>query len=484
MSYQIPLDTIHQLQISVRQEANIPSYDSSGPPFPELPPLEDSISRLDPSPPYLQCKHCKGRLLRGIKSLFCVFCGKEQFGDIPPDPINFRSTTGYRWLLDSLQLDGSEVVELIPEATDRNRGQSTPKDEMPLSELLNLEISWHAEIEKPENTTSEAPPQARSSLNLAGVDLDNFFSEGKGEVTLNQSEEQFSSINTNHANESIAFQGQKDLSLFENAQPSTNPVEPKEHERDNNQSSWVTEFQSAGSAAENKDSRSFDPFAGSQADISTHMDMVFGSANTNSGDAIPSSHSNADDWFQDNLGINSTLAGGFMDLTNSSVDAPDWFQDNQGQSGSTNLNQSKVVDENDDSLEAWDDFTSSTGQGDCPDNTSHEEPIGMNLFSPADDAREIDFGAFQQPDLFSGAINSRTDPENVNKVQSEASTMDRTFSLDEKDGNIAEAVKGEDTTNTRSSKTDVERIMSQMHDLSFMLDSNLSIPQRSSVSED
>ncbi|KAK4743415.1 hypothetical protein SAY87_001416 [Trapa incisa] len=110
MPYPIPLDTIHRLQISLREEAKIPSYDPTDPQLPKLPSLEHSISQLEPSPPYLRCKHCKGRLIRGIKSLFCVFCGKEQFGEIPPDPINFRSTTGYRWLLESLQFDGSKIL--------------------------------------------------------------------------------------------------------------------------------------------------------------------------------------------------------------------------------------------------------------------------------------------------------------------------------------------------------------------------------------
>ncbi|KAK4777374.1 hypothetical protein SAY87_017561 [Trapa incisa] len=110
MPYPIPLDTIHQLQISLRKEAKIPSYDPTDPQLPKFPSLEQSISQLEPSPSYMRCKHCKGRLIRGIKSLFCVFCGKDQFGEIPPDPINFRSTTGHSWLLESLQLDGSVSI--------------------------------------------------------------------------------------------------------------------------------------------------------------------------------------------------------------------------------------------------------------------------------------------------------------------------------------------------------------------------------------
>lgn len=107
MEVEFPFGTIHQLQISLRKGTNIPSYDPTDASLPGLPSVEDSIYRPDPPPPFLRCKNCKGRLLSGINSLFCVFCGKEQRIDAPPDPINFRSTTGYKWLLESLHLDGS-----------------------------------------------------------------------------------------------------------------------------------------------------------------------------------------------------------------------------------------------------------------------------------------------------------------------------------------------------------------------------------------
>lgn len=176
---------------------------------------------------------------------------------------------------------------------------------------------------------ADAPPVGKSTLNLAGVDLDNFFSEWKEEVTLDESKELLLSKNANLADRSIAFQGQDDLSLFANDQPSTTPMKSKEHEIDGGQSSWAAEFQSAGSGAAGQGFGSSDPFSGSQTDISMHMDVVFGSRNTNSGDTIPS-HTNADDWFQDNPTSNPVLTSSFVDKTNSSyVDADDWFRDNQ-----------------------------------------------------------------------------------------------------------------------------------------------------------
>lgn len=46
-------------------------------------------------------------------------------------------------------------------------------------------------------------------------------------------------------------------------------------------------------------------------------------------------------------------------------------------------------------------------------------------------------------------------------------------------GNSGQAANGDDVSNgaTRSEKTDLEMLLSQMHDLSFMLESNLSVPQ-------
>lgn len=218
-----------------------------------------------------------------------------------------------------------ELVELISEATDVNRGQSKPKNEMQLSDPLNLEIPWHGKIEIPVNTATDAPPVGKSTLNIAGVGLDNFFSEWKEEVTLNESKELLLSKNANLAGRSIAFQGRDDLSLVANVQPSTTPMKSKEREIDGGQSSWAAEFQSAESGAAGQGFGSSDPFSGSQTDISMHVDIVFGSRNTNSGDTIPS-HTNADDWFQDNPRSSPVLTGNFVDKTNSSyVNADDWF---------------------------------------------------------------------------------------------------------------------------------------------------------------
>ena len=107
MAMGIPYDLIRQVQISLRKEANLSSYDPDDPSLPGLPSPQQTLAQLDPSPPYLRCKQCEARLLRGVQSLICVFCGRHQRRDPPPEPLNFRDTLGCRWLLESLDLDGS-----------------------------------------------------------------------------------------------------------------------------------------------------------------------------------------------------------------------------------------------------------------------------------------------------------------------------------------------------------------------------------------
>lgn len=113
MSMEISVDLINQLQVSLRKEAKLSSFDPIGDySSPSLPTSAEAIAELDASAPYLRCRNCKGKLLRGIDSLICVFCGNQQrTSDNPPDPIKFTSTSAYKWFLSSLNLDGSVKID-------------------------------------------------------------------------------------------------------------------------------------------------------------------------------------------------------------------------------------------------------------------------------------------------------------------------------------------------------------------------------------
>ncbi|KAJ4878860.1 dentin sialophosphoprotein-related [Raphanus sativus] len=167
MATEISLDLINQLKLSLRRNANL---DSSSPIL--LPTAPEAISELDASsPPYLRCRSCKGKLLRGIESLICVFCGEQQrTSDNAPDPIKFTSTSAYKWFLSSLNLDGSEMVEPLEETNVSRRGGKVPvvKGVAALSEFLDLEVQWSARDE----TSDGLSVQNKSPLNLGGISLD------------------------------------------------------------------------------------------------------------------------------------------------------------------------------------------------------------------------------------------------------------------------------------------------------------------------
>ncbi|KAL9855369.1 hypothetical protein AtNW77_Chr1g0004671 [Arabidopsis thaliana] len=144
MAMEISVDLINQLKVSLRKEAKLTSVDDcSDSSFPSLPTSEEAIAELDASAPYLRCRNCKGKLLRGIESLICVFCGNQQrTSDNPPDPIKFTSTSAYKWFLTSLNLDGSEMVEPLKETDGSSRGatKAPPSKGIALSKFLDLEI--------------------------------------------------------------------------------------------------------------------------------------------------------------------------------------------------------------------------------------------------------------------------------------------------------------------------------------------------------
>ncbi|KAJ4848573.1 hypothetical protein Tsubulata_040956 [Turnera subulata] len=589
-------DIVTSLQISLRKEAGLSYYNPSETSLPILPSPEEAIPQLDPSPPYLRCKHCKGRLLRGIASIICVFCGRQPYHkDVPPDPIKFVSTVGSRWFLRSLDLDGSELVE----PDESNKGQTLPANEIPLSEFLDLDIRWPSEPEKSETSVwGKTADQKLSSLNLEGVDIDDFFAEGKanfvsasagGQVTVNEQ--------NNASASGDPAESHADLSLFENVQHSEMVARLEEDDSGDPSSSWDAEFQSADLGTRHQESESVDPFvASSTIDLSAHMDSVFASGKDSfdekqAGNAISPS-SNTNDWFNVDTWGNpsseetrqSEQVGGHIDgkndrasgdaNTSSSMNV-DWLQRDQRQTANdSKTTDSKAIDEDDDSFGDWNDFTGSSsaqvptngsltkvtdhtvpsieqsseinlfdgsttlqdvdfGTSQVPFNgltqitmqaapsgaqpsemnlfggpitsqdvdfgtwqvpfngsltqatnqaaPSVEQPSEINLFGGPSSSQDVDFGSFVQPDLFSGTFTSQNGSTDFNILQPETSFSDRNADVNALEGKSAEEVKsdqdGLDGKMRSKGDDDVENLMSQMHDLSFMLESNLTVPQ-------
>lgn len=525
MDFEVPTDLIRDVQILLRKNAGLATYDPEDSSLLSLPSLEDSIAGFEPSPPNLRCKNCKGRLLRCLQSVICVYCGEEQSREVPPEPINFKSTVGYRWLLDSLHLDGSETAGPSIDAPELRRGHRAPEDEISLSDLFNLEIKWPAESQKVNTTLKDqGTDQIKTALNLVGVNLDNYVSKAKENDVINPSEEQLGPNSQIKSRESSTVQGQENLSLFENVvqpsqiqntknsevqshenltffenvQPSEIKVTSKEDERVAPDSGWDAEFQSASAGALHQDSNSVDPFVGSSVDLSVHLDTVFGPGKYSKDDSAPRA-STTSDLIQDDLWKNSNAGVSnqvdpfettfnlkdsvIANSTSNTTTSIDWIQDDLLQNSNTNK---ETDNKEDDPFGVWNDFTSSTS-GREPSNSSPKQTVDhvssypeINLFSSTNDSQDMDFGSFSQPDPFSGAFSSSAE---VHNLALEASVSDRMADGNAgKDGEIFEQAEKDATT--KSKADDVEMVMSQMHDLSFMLESNLSIPKNLDESRD
>ncbi|XP_022947158.1 uncharacterized protein LOC111451112 [Cucurbita moschata] len=502
MAYQIPNDLIKQLQISLRNEAKLSSYDPHDSSLPNLPSLHETIAKLDPSPPYLRCKHCKGRLLRDLKSFICVLCGKEQNTEVPPDPINFKNTIACRWLLESLGLDGSEMVGYM-DLKESNRGKSA--EEFPLTDLLDLKIRWPESEKRGLSDNTLAP--SKSTLNLAEVDLDNYFSEENKDTTLKVSDEPLNQ--QIDGSESKTFQDNVDLSLFGNVQSSDTATRINEHESCDSFSGWEANFQTVNSATSHNNSKSVDPFAISGVDISYSLELTSGHQNKYRSGEIeetknPSS-SITSDWFQqqDDLWSSSnheTICTpeqvnqtgfdgkpvGTADYSSSA--SVDWFQDDQWQGGSKKKPDDNSDFEDDDSADAWDDFTSSTGMQGSFDNFGKDivnnivpkvAEISEIDFFGTTTSKDINFGNFSQPNLFVEAFPNLNGTSEEKATRPDASDLSWMSEENGKSGENSKATKEIQSSSAPSSNLDdVQMMMAKMHDLSFMLESHLSIPPK------
>ncbi|XP_028785617.1 uncharacterized protein LOC114741507 [Neltuma alba] len=386
MAFEIPLDQIKELQLLLRKEVNLPWYEpEKEDPFtlPKLPSVAETIAGLDPSPPYLRCKHCKGKLLRGVQSSICVFCGTNPQKDLPPDPIKFKDTVGYRFLLDSLQLDGSEMVGPINKRNDSSRARNASKEEIPLFELLDLEILRPSELDGPQTSYSdEAAFQGKGSLNLAAVDLDSFFARRKS--ASDAFEDQLASKKPVDSATDKPLQTNEDLSLFQNARFPEKTTGPSEGQSGNSFSGWEADFQSASSESVHKESKSFD-----HSDVD--LDGVFGSGSASlvakKNDSLNPSASMEDDGFQADMRGTSEVTSQtgkpeFMfdlnyakmaESTSSSTRNSDWMQADQVQESQNKTTDNGITDEAADTLDVWDDFTGSVSTQDPSSSVSNSK---------------------------------------------------------------------------------------------------------------
>ncbi|KAL5794134.1 hypothetical protein ACOSP7_002728 [Xanthoceras sorbifolium] len=428
MSIEVPHDLIKQVQTAVLREVNLSSYDPNDAwLLKQLPSIESSIAELDPSPPHPRCKHCNGRLLRGTQSLLCVFCGKQiAQQESPPEPIHFKSTFAFSWLLNSLNLDGSEIVELPVIVNESNRGRLVAEEAVSLSDFLDLEVTWNSNFE------TLGIESDKSSSSLTGVDFDNFLGERRiGTVSaVREEQSQLQSNEIDDGSGSNDFQVRDDLSSLENVERFETAVRSTKEDGKSGGDSftgWEASFQSGGSRTIHEESKSVDPVvessvdlfeesksvhpvvessvdlleesklvhpvAESSVDLAAHMDAVFGSGKSlfdgKDKENVVSSSSNISDWFQDEVTAN-VKDGGTAEIANSSSSMSiDWIHDDQLQIKSDKAPNSITVDEEDELFDAWNDFTSSTSP-ENPSNKQNEHAKHFEVTAVVEDSGKVE----------------------------------------------------------------------------------------------
>ncbi|KAM7275304.1 hypothetical protein ACFE04_017170 [Oxalis oulophora] len=430
MSFEIPIDLIHQLQLSLRKQANISKYND---------PIDDdndatsstSISELDPSPPNLRCNSCNARLLRGQQSVICVFCGKQlpsQIDDFTPT-ITFNSTLGCKWLLHSLNLDGSETIE-----TSFESPEPSGIEESVLSDLLDLRIKW---IERPEvdefdvrATTDDALFQ-KSTLNLGGAVKDDYVIVAKEEsafplkteqvptnegsdfqvhesINLFESVKPLETSGTSIQGEDSDFQVRESINLFENVKPLETLGTSTQDESHDSFSAWDAEFQSSDSKNVHEESKTGGDFAGPSVDLSAHMDSIFGSVNGKI-DTVSSS-SNTNDWFHDDLlWSSSSKVGNQTKQFEETTDSKD--------SGKMEISGNIV------SHDSWGDFTFSTGAKDS--SNSDKPPNEKEIeFEDASSDTWNEFTDSSNPAVAQVKIDSEEKPPNEREIEFEDDSSD------------------------------------------------------------
>ncbi|GAB2285256.1 hypothetical protein Dimus_019710 [Dionaea muscipula] len=279
MPYEIPTDLIQRVQISLRREAGLGSYNPDDPSLPDPPNLEQSIAEFDPSPDEIRCKHCKGKLLRGAESIICVYCGREQQRDYLPGSISFNSTVAFRWLLQSLGLDGSEIVAPTVDDNRTSRGRSVQNEEVSLTDFLNLELEWPGDSERFGVTHEhEAEMPGKRLLNLVGLESGDLF---PGITAISgASTEQALPKETRKPVENAILQVPGKATLFENqlSSEASMKLDVLVLGQADSFSGWEADFQSASSDTQHVDNKLSDPSGVHNVDYASHMDSVFGSA--------------------------------------------------------------------------------------------------------------------------------------------------------------------------------------------------------------
>ncbi|XP_057530575.1 uncharacterized protein LOC130808995 [Amaranthus tricolor] len=359
--YEVSTNLIDQVQILLKKEAGLETFNSNDHSLDCLSSsfLNDAILGSNASVDVIRCNDCKGKLLRRSESIICVYCGMFQHRDFATNPMSFKSTIAFQWLLQSLGLDGFESVEK-PIGGDVNQSggrvrSSLKEDEISLSDFLDLQLKWPDNL-RGSGVGNKQILHGKRNLNLIGVDIEQLLSQENKDDDFNVRNEH-SIASNKFENEESRISGERSLNLFENRRSSMAASRSGEGENDESLSEWGAEFQSSFPVAgpEKSGDSSFSDAPSGSTVITSSNDNDW--SNLESGGHIKSKVSDG----------NVLVEGGTRPM--GSVDSSfDLFpQDQQDNSKEESLNSENI--DNDDSFDEWGDFRMSVS-----DKTTQCEP--------------------------------------------------------------------------------------------------------------
>ncbi|KAL9262019.1 hypothetical protein AKJ16_DCAP10499 [Drosera capensis] len=422
MRRQIPLDLIHRLQISLRAESNLKFPSHSDPA--NLPSLEEFIANFDSDDGGARCGDCKGRLLRGSESMICVYCGRGQ-GDareLKPGRIGFNGTVGFRWLLESLGLDGSEMVAPTVDDNQNNARKNSRNGLVPLSELLNFQIEWPDDTERfGVALENEVEVPGKKLLHLAGVELSGPFPGSTS--TSSASTEQALPRDTFTPIETAVLPRQGNFCLSKNEQPTEAYKKLDTVEEADSFSGWEADFHSASSDPQRLDVKSSESSLVHVVDYGSHTISAYENAEAaKEGSAVDASasHASGSNWISnEHWGnpIGETLSGTsevmsahkedttFSQPESTSSASVEWFENQQKTSSIEVPASGKLVGEELDG--------GRKGSNDAEDNQRGT----VDALIPGNEKQSVYDGSLNNWDDFSGSSAALGNPGQESSLQ-------------------------------------------------------------------
>lgn len=321
------------------------------------------------------------------------------------------------------------------------------EDGLALSDYLNIELRCHSEGEENQGSNSNnVPAQSAYTLNLSGIDLDNYFSDARKETASD------AHISANEMSFSEKEADLENVDLFENPrsfEKSVNPVETKKSEFVDSFAAWDVEFPSASSHVSAADPNSRDFFqeyfpenfagltAGEQLNIESETKLEGNTAELSKSSS--QLHYASDAWPLDDLWHTADSVAASNATEPPMAQGP--AQDDLWPTSSSSISDIPAkLQANDDSYDDWQDFTGSRNAADSSSSLwpqagsevtfSKENKPGISLVSTADTSEDMDFGSFFQSDVMPGLEKFGGDASQLSVTQSQALASGRYEQMD------------------------------------------------------